>query len=72
MENETENRVPEFAIFQNSRTRVAAIWTKHQGRWQECQPEEYDAINLFVSLLRESDNPHATLEEIVKIMRKDF
>ncbi|MAH48982.1 hypothetical protein CMI37_24355 [Candidatus Pacearchaeota archaeon] len=69
MEEKTEPQVPEFAIFQNSRTRVAAIWTKHQGRWQECEPEEYDAISLFVALLRESDNPHATLEEIVKIMR---
>jgi len=69
MEDETKNQVPEFAIFQNSRRRVCAIWTKSQGRWQECQPDEYDAINLFVTLLRESDNPHETLKEIVKIMR---
>jgi len=72
MDEPTESRVPEFAIFQNSRTRTAAIWTKPQGRWQECTKEEYPAISLFVTLLRASPNPTETLKEIAKTMNREL
>ena len=69
MDEQAKNPVPDFAIFQNSRTRTAAIWTKPQGEWTECTEEEYDAIDLFVTLLRNSPNPTKTMKEISKIIR---
>jgi hypothetical protein len=61
--------VPDFAVFQNSRTMTSAIWTKDRGEWIHCEKHEYPAILILVTLLRESPNPAATMEEIAKMMR---
>ena len=68
MDEQTKSPVPDFAIFQNSRTRISAIWTKPQGRWTECTKDEYDAIDLFATLLRNSPNPKETMKQISKIV----
>ena len=70
MDKQTKSPVPDFAIFQNSRTRTSAIWTKPQGEWTACTPEEYDAIAVFVTLLRHSPNPVKTMKEISRIVGK--
>ena len=62
--------VPEFAIFQNSRLKQSAIWTKEKGEWINCEKREYDAINVLVNLLRNSKNPSQTMENIANILRK--
>ena len=64
-----DNQVPEFCIFQNSRTQQSAIWTKEKGEWQNCVREEYPAILVLASLLRESPDPTATMQQVAKIMR---
>jgi hypothetical protein len=60
---------PDFAVFQNSSTQRSAIWTKETG-WHECNRDEYPAILILVTLLRESPNPEETMREIISMMRK--
>tara|TARA_R100000808_G_scaffold21937_1_gene47521 strand:+ start:381 stop:596 length:216 start_codon:yes stop_codon:yes gene_type:complete len=62
----TDKEVPDFCIFQNSRTRQSAIWTKQVG-WRNCQPDEYLAIAVVADLLRNSPNVKATMKDISKI-----
>ena len=56
---------PDFAIFQNSRTRQTAIWTK-ENRWQKCREDEFGAMRLLASLIRNSDRPEELMKKIVK------
>ena len=58
--------VPEFAIFQNSRTRQTAIWTKTAGKWTDIPKEDYAHIGLLAKLIRTDPNP----VEIVKAVCK--
>jgi len=62
--------VPDFAVFQDSKRFRSAIWTKEEGRWQECEKSEYNAMLILVTLLRESPNPERTMREIVTMMRE--
>ena len=65
-----EKPVPDFAIFQDSKRMRSAIWTKEEGKWRECEKDEYPAILILVTLLRESPNPVETMKEVAAIMRK--
>lgn len=65
-----EKPVPEFAVFQDSKRMRSALWTKDEGRWIECEPKEFLAISILVSMLRNSPNPTETMEEIAKIMQR--
>ena len=56
---------PDFAIFQNSRTRQTAIWTK-ESKWQKCREDEFEAYQLMVSLIRNSKNPEQLMKKIAK------
>ena len=62
-------QVPDFAIFQNSRTQQSAIWTKEEGKWRQCGKSEYPAILIVATLLRESPSPEQTMKQIAKMMR---
>jgi len=64
----TDKEVPDFCIFQNSRTRQSAVWTKQAG-WRKCQPDEYLAIAVVADLLRNSPNVKLTMQEISKVFR---
>jgi hypothetical protein len=64
------NDVPEFAIFQNSRTRRSAIWTKHNG-WEDAPDKDYEHLGLLASLLRTSPNPSKILEGLADQIRKN-
>jgi hypothetical protein len=65
-----EKQVPDFAIFQNSRTMQSAIWTKEHGEWIQCRTSEYAPLAVIVNLLRHSPNPQAVMEELQKVARK--
>jgi hypothetical protein len=56
---------PDLAIFQNSRTRQTAIWTK-ESKWQKCREDEYAAMRLLVQLIRTSDDPELTMKKIIE------
>ena len=64
-----EKPVPEFAVFQDSKRMRSALWTKESGEWHECGSQEFLAVSILVSLLRNSSNPKRTMEEIAKVMR---
>ena len=68
MEDEPQP-VADFAVYQNSRTRKSAIWTKDLGRWHSCRESEYQAIDLIVTLLRNSPNPHKTMEAVAALLQ---
>ena len=58
-----DNKVPEFAIFQNSKTRQSAIWTKN--RWVDAQEGEFDALWTLAQIIRSSPNAKLVLEQMV-------
>ena len=57
---------PEFAIYQNSRTRQSAIWTKEKGKWIEATDDEYEILGLLARLIRTSPNPTEIMVELAK------
>ena len=61
-----ENKTPDFAIFQNSRTRQSALWVKEVGEWREARESEYDPISVMALLLRNSPRPVETLGHIAE------
>ena len=62
-----ENRpVPDFAIFQNERTRVSAIWLKEVGKWKRCSESDYAPLHIMANMLRHSPNPQNALTQIAK------
>ena len=63
-----EKDVPDFAVFQNSRTFKSAIWTRELGKWHHCDKQEYPAILILVTLLRESSDPESTMKQIIRMM----
>ena len=69
MEDEQPPPAPDFAVFQNSRTLTSAVWTKESGEWHQCRQEEYPAILILATLLRESSDPTGTMQQIVAIMK---
>ena len=64
--------VPDFAIFQNDRTRVTGLWLKERGEWVEAGRDEYEIIALLARLLRTSPNPDVVIEEIKKQSLRDY
>ena len=56
--------VPEFAIFQNSRTKVSGVWDGK--RWAEPPIEDYNYVRLLATLLRTDPNPAAVARGILK------
>ena len=57
-----DNSIPDFAIVQNSRTKVSGIWTKNGGRWVQAQKSEYEILRLLSQLIRTHKNPTEVLE----------
>ena len=60
------NKIPEFAIFQNSRTKVSGVWTRAGGEWVEASRSEYEILALLSKLLRTSPEPAKVLRLIAK------
>ena len=58
---------PDFAIFQNSKTRHSAIWTKERGEWVDATSEEYDILGLLARTLRTTPDP----SEVVKMLAEE-
>ena len=65
-----EKQVPDFAIFQNSRTMQSAIWSKEYGKWIQCRSNEYAPLAIIVNLLRHSPNPQEVMEELQEVARR--
>ena len=59
-------QAPEFAIFQDDRSRSSAIWMKATGRWSVLPKEDFPAISIMVNMIRESPDPQATLRHIAQ------
>jgi hypothetical protein len=58
----TNQPVADFAIFQNSRTRVTGLWVKEKGEWVEAEDSEFEIFALIARLIRVSPNPNEILE----------
>jgi|AP95_1055475.scaffolds.fasta_scaffold107406_2 hypothetical protein len=56
---------PEFAIFQNSRTKLSAIWIKGQGKWKDAPSSDYEHLRLLATLIRTDPNPVEIVKAIV-------
>lgn len=54
--------VADFAIFQNSRTRVTGLWVKEKGEWVEAEDSEFEIFALIARLIRTTPNPSEILE----------
>ncbi len=61
-----EKKVPDFAIFQNDRTRVTGLWLKEKGCWTEVAEDEYEILAFTARLLRTSPDPSKVIAEIKK------
>ena len=62
--------VPDFAIFQNGRTRVSGVWIKEAGEWRECPERDFDALEVIATMLRKSPSPEQTRVMIAKFVAK--
>ena len=65
-----ENKVPQFAIFQNSRTKQSSIWVGEQGRWVDAQESEFEALWTLAQIIRSSKNASEVMKELVIQARK--
>ena len=61
-DGKNEIEVPQFAIFQNDRTKVSGIWTN--GKWTEAPKSDYVILGLIAKLLRTAPNPLEVIESI--------
>ena len=59
-----DNTIPDFAIFQNSKTKVSGIWTKERGEWIQAPEKDYIILGLIAKLIRTSENPIDVIESI--------
>ena len=59
-------KIPEFAIFQNDRTKVTGLWIKNRGEWIEADKEEYEILALLAQLIRTTPNP----SEVIAMFEK--
>ena len=66
-----EKPTPNFAIFQNDRTRVSGIWVKEMGEWRVCPERDFDALEIVTTILRNSLNPEQALVVIAKVIAKN-
>ena len=71
MEEQTPSPVPDLLIFQNSRTRTSAIWTKEKGEWVDAEPKEYEVLGLLARLIRTTPNPSKIMVELAKQAKQD-
>mgnify|MGYP000302738328 CR=1 FL=1 len=55
--------VPEFAIFQNSRTKKSGVW--NGKRWAEPPIQDFDYVRLLATLIRTDPNPAKIAREIL-------
>ena len=60
--------VPDFAIFQNDRTRVSGVWIKFEGKWRECPERDFDALEAIATMLRESPSSEDTRMQVASII----
>ena len=58
------SEAPEFAIFQNSRTKQSAIWTG--DKWTDAPQEDYEHLRLLATLIRTDPDPVGIVKAIVK------
>ena len=56
--------LPEFAIFQNSRTKTSAIWTKEQGKWKDCPESDFEPLALMARCIRTAPDPVEIVRQI--------
>ena len=63
-----EKPLADFAIFQNDRNRVSAIWVKEIGEWRQMPQIDFAPISIMVNMLRYSPDPEKTLKQIAKSM----
>jgi len=56
------NTLPEFAIFQNDKTKVSGIWAN--GKWTEAPESDYVILGMIAKLIRTSPNPVNIIEAI--------
>ena len=66
MELIEDKKIPEFAILQNSRTKVSGVWTKARGEWVQAPASDYEILGLLSKLIRASDDPLEALKVIAK------
>ena len=56
------NSIPEFAIVQNSRTKVSGVWT---GKgWVEADASDYEILRLLSSLIRTAPDPKSVAKMV--------
>jgi hypothetical protein len=56
--------IPEFAIFQNSRTKRSAIWNGQ--KWAEPPVKDYAHLRLLATLIRTDPDPVGIVEELIR------
>ena len=55
---------PEFAIYQNSRTKQSGVW--NGKRWVHAAIEDYDHLRLLAILIRTDPDPVGIMKSIMK------
>jgi hypothetical protein len=55
---------PEFAIFQNSRTKQSAVWNGQ--KWAEPPVKDYDHLRLLATLIRTDPDPVGIVKELIR------
>jgi hypothetical protein len=60
-----DKELPEFAILQNSRTKLSAIWTKNGG-WKDAPEKDFEHLRLLATLIRTDPNPVQIVKAIAK------
>ena len=56
---------PEFAIFQNSRTKTSGIW--NGKKWAYPPVKDYDHLRLLATLIRTDPDPVGIVKELVRV-----
>ena len=64
MEPIEDKPIAEFAIIQNSRTKVSGVWTKERGEWVQAPQSDYVTLGLIAKLIRTNPNPVEVIELI--------
>ena len=62
--NGNMTETPEFAIFQNSRTKESAIW--NGDKWAYPPTKDYDHLRLLATLIRTDPDPVGICRSLVK------
>ena len=55
-----DNSIPDFAIVQNSRTKVSGVWTGK--RWVEAEASDYEILRLLSNLIRTDPDPKSVVK----------